>query len=79
LQSTVEKEQLGRVYATRDMLRNAMFMFAGIFFAWLSGFVSIRIIYVVGGVLYLLTGIYALSNRALRESTIDPDTSLNAR
>jgi len=74
LQSVVEKEQLGRVYATRDMLRNAMFMFAGIFFAWLSGFVSIRTIYVVGGILYMLTGVYALSNKALRESKITPDT-----
>lgn len=71
LQSTVEKGQLGRIYATREMLRNAVFMFAGVFFAWLSGFVSIRSIYVVGGVLYMLTGIYALSNKALRESKIE--------
>ena len=75
LQSTVEKKQLGRVYATRDMLRNAMFMFAGIFFAWLSGFVSIRTIYIIGGVLYIFTGLYALSNKALRESRIIPDTT----
>lgn len=72
LQSTVEKEQLGRVYATRDMLRNAMFMFAGIFFAWFSGFVSIRTIYIIGGILYIFTGLYALSNKALRESRIIP-------
>jgi small neutral amino acid transporter SnatA (MarC family) len=56
------------------MLRNAMFMFAGVFFAWLSGFVSIRTIYVIGGILYILTGLYALSNKALRESQITPDT-----
>lgn len=74
LQSTVERKQLGRVYATREMLRNAMFMFAGVFFAWLSDFVSIRTIYVVGGILYMLTGLYALSNKALRESQITPDT-----
>ena len=74
LQSTVERGQLGRVYATREMLRNAMFMFAGVFFAWLSDFVSIRTIYVVGGILYMLTGLYALSNKALRESKITPDT-----
>ena len=73
LQSTVEEGQLGRVYATREMLRNAVFMFAGIFFAWLSGFVDIRTIYVIGGVLYLLTGLYAMSNKALRESKITPD------
>jgi MFS family permease len=74
LQSTVDREQLGRVYATREMLRNAMFMFAGVFFAWLSGFVSIRTIYVIGGILYMLTGLYALSNKALRDSQITPDT-----
>ncbi len=70
LQASVEKGQLGRVYATREMLRNAVFMFAGIFFAWLSGVVSIRTIYVVGGVPYLMTGFYAMSNKALRESRI---------
>ncbi|MEM7031494.1 MAG: MFS transporter, partial [Chloroflexota bacterium] len=68
LQGTVEDEQLGRVYATREMLRNVVFVIAGIFFAWLSGFVDIRMIYVIGGLIYILTGIYALSNRALRES-----------
>lgn len=70
LQSTVEKGQLGRVYATREMLSNGVFMFSGVFFAWLSGFVSIRHIYVIGGILYLLTGLYAISNRALRKSRI---------
>ena len=68
LQSTVEKGQLGRVYATREMLRNMVFMFAGIFFAWLSDFVPIRMIYVAGGIIYMLTGFYALSNKSLRES-----------
>ena len=51
-----------------------MFMFAGLFFAWLTDFVSIRIIYVIGGVLYMMTGFYALSNKALRESKIISDT-----
>ncbi len=68
LQSTVEEKQLGRVYATREMLGNAIFMFAGIFFAWLSDFMSIRIIYVMGGVMYIFTGFYALSNKVLRKS-----------
>ncbi len=68
LQGTVEGRQLGRVYATREMLRNAMFMFAGIFFAWLSDFVPVRMIYVIGGIIYMLTGFYVLSNKALRES-----------
>ena len=74
LQGTVEGGQLGRVYATREMLRNVVFMFAGIFFAWLSDFVSIRMIYVTGGIIYMLTGFYALSNKALRESKIRVDT-----
>ena len=70
LQGTVTKGQLGRVYATREMLRNVVFMFAGIFFAWLSAFVPVRLIYVAGGIVYLLTGLYALSNKALRESSM---------
>ncbi len=73
LQSTVAGGQLGRVYATREMLRSAVFMFAGIFFAWLSDFVPIRMIYVIGSVVYLLTGFYALSNKALRTSKMNPD------
>jgi MFS family permease len=68
LQGTVEQGQLGRIYATRSMLANLVFMFAGILFAWLSDLVPIRWIYVSGGLLYLLTGFYALGNRALRES-----------
>ena len=62
------------LYATREMLRNAMFMFAGLFFAWLSDFVSIRTIYIIGGIIYMMTGFYALSNKALRESKIVLDT-----
>jgi len=73
LQGTVEGGQLGRVYATREMLRNVAFMFAGIFFAWLSDFVPIRMIYVTGGIIYMLTGFYALSNKALREGKMNPD------
>jgi MFS family permease len=68
LQGTVEEGQLGRIYATRAMLANLVFMFAGILFAWLSDVVPIRWIYVSGGILYMLTGVYALSNKALRES-----------
>jgi putative Ca2+/H+ antiporter (TMEM165/GDT1 family) len=43
-------------------------MFAGLFFAWLSEMISVRLIYLIGGLAYLLTGLYALSNRALRQS-----------
>jgi MFS family permease len=68
LQSVVEEGQLGRVFATRDMLANVVFMFAGLFFAWLSDLVNIRMIFFIGGIMYVLTGIYALNNKALRES-----------
>jgi MFS family permease len=70
LQSRVEGGQLGRVYATREMLRSVVFMLGGLFFAWLSGRVDIRTIYVIGGLMYLLTGIYALTNRNLRQSKL---------
>ncbi len=77
LQGSVERGQLGRVYATREMLRNVVFMFSGVFFAWLSDFVSIRMIYVYGGIIYMLTGFYALSNKALRKSKMNPDAEMN--
>ena len=70
LQATVDEEQLGRVYATRDMLRNVVFMLSGLFFAWLADFVQIRLIYVIGGVIYILTSIYAVSSRPIREGQI---------
>ena len=71
LQGTVENGQLGRVYATRQMLASLVFMVAGLCLAWLSDHVPIRIIYVAGGIIYILTGFYALSNRALRDSRMD--------
>lgn len=77
LQGTVEGGQLGRVYATREMLRNLVFMFAGLFFAWLSDIVSVRLIYVAGAMIYMLTSLYALSNKALRESKMTPDGAMN--
>lgn len=70
LQSTVDAAQLGRVYATREMLRMAVFVFAGVFFAWLTAYVPIRTIYVIGGAIYVITGVYALSVRAVRESQV---------
>lgn len=51
-----------------------MFMFAALFFAWLSDFVSICTIYVIGGILYMITGFYALSNKSLRESKMISET-----
>ncbi len=77
LQGTVDNNQLGRVYSTREALRSAVFMVAGIFFAWLSEHFPIRPIYFIGGFIYLLTGIYALSNKSLRESHMNPDPATN--
>ena len=73
LQATVDEKQLGRVYATRQMLSSMVFMFAGLFFAWLSDFMPIQTIYLIGGAIYLLTAIYALSNKALRQSKLTPE------
>jgi len=42
-----------------------------VLFAWLSDLVPIRTIYVAAGLIYILTGFYALSNRRLRESKMD--------
>ena len=72
LQGTVDENQLGRVYATREMLRNVVFIFSGLFFAWLSDYIPVRMIYYIGGGLYLLTAVYAVSNKALRESKLEP-------
>jgi DHA3 family macrolide efflux protein-like MFS transporter len=71
LQGTVSEGQLGRVYATREMLRSIVYMLAGLFFAWLSELMHIRVIFIIGGILYLLTGVYALNNKALRESNMN--------
>ncbi len=54
-----------------------MFMFAGIFFAWLSDFVPIRMIYAIGSVVYILTAFYALGNKALRNSKLNPDVGVS--
>jgi hypothetical protein len=50
------------------MLGSLVFMLGGLLFAWLSDLVPIRWIYIAGGLLYVLTGIYALGSKALRES-----------
>ncbi|HSH04611.1 MAG TPA: MFS transporter [Anaerolineae bacterium] len=68
LQATVTDKQLGRVYATREMLRSAVFMFAGLFFAWLSDQIPIRYVYIIGGTIYLLTALYAFTNKQLLAS-----------
>ena len=70
LQGSVKIEMLGRVFATRMMLANLNFMLAGLAFAWLADQLPIRWIYLLGGLLYLGTALYALSNQAIRRSQI---------
>jgi len=71
LQTSVDKSLLGRLYALRDMLRNAVFMLAGMGFAALADVMSVRWIYLLGAGLYGLTALYALTNRTLRHSRIE--------
>ncbi len=71
LQSTVTQNLLGRVYAFRNMFTNIFFMAGGLVFAWFADFTNVRYIYIAGGILYFLTGVYALGNKALRESKIE--------
>lgn len=66
----VDGNMIGRVFAFREMGRSVMFMFGGLFFAWLAEFVNIRTIYIMGGGLYSLTALYALTSRPLRQSKI---------
>lgn len=68
LQATVDEGQLGRVFATREMIRSSVFMSSAIFFAWISDFTPLRAIYFFGGIIYLLTALYAIQNKALRKS-----------
>jgi MFS family permease len=70
LQAVVAGEVMGRVYAIRNMFTNLTFMLAGAIFAWLADQVPIRWIYLLGGGLYLGTAVYALTNRAMRQSRI---------
>jgi len=70
LQSTVDQSMMGRVYALRDTIAGVLFMLSGLLFAWLADHISIRYIYIAGGVLYLLTALFALSSSAIRTSRL---------
>ena len=70
LQTVADDELLGRVYALREMGRWVVYMLAGLLFAWLADRMPIRTIYLLGGGLYLLTAVYALANKPLRQSQI---------
>lgn len=70
LQTQMEEAILGRIYSLRNMLSNITFMCSGLFFAWMADYMNVRHIYLIGGVVYVLTAMYALSSRGLRESRI---------
>ncbi len=70
LQAKVTGGQLGRVYATREMLRTSTFMCGALLFAWIIDFIPVRSVYIIGASIYLFTGIYASTNKALRASQI---------
>jgi MFS family permease len=73
LQASVRPDLMGRVYATRDTLARISFMLAGVAFAWLADQISVRWVYLIGGVMYVGTALYALSNSAIRRSRIEED------
>ncbi len=70
LQTVSDEQILGRVYALRETGRSIVFMLSGLLFAWLADRMAIQTIYLIGGVLYLLTAVYAYSNKPLRQSCI---------
>lgn len=70
LQVSVDSAVLGRIYAFRSMFMNLMLMLSTLFFAWLADQLPIRWIYVIGGLVYLGTAVYALSSAALRHSNL---------
>ena len=77
LQTTVAEGMLGRVYALRSMLMGLTVIAAGLGFAWLADVIPIRVIYLIGGTLYGMTALYALTSRALRGSTIQTEAQLS--
>lgn len=70
LQHAVAEDMLGRVSALRSMATSLMYMIAGVGLAALADLIAIRAIYLIGGVLYLLTALYASSRETLRRSAI---------
>jgi MFS family permease len=70
LQAGVDDAFMGRVQAMRTMGAQAVFMGGGVLFAWVADQLDVRWIYLTGGTLYLLTGLFALSSRAIRRSRI---------
>ena len=72
LQAKVANEVLGRIYAARMMGTSFAFIVGGLAFAWAADRIDVRVVYLTGAALYLLTGLYALAQPALRHSTLAP-------
>ena len=79
LQTTVSEDMLGRVYALRGTFKSLMLMLSGILFAWLADAIPIRMIYITGGIMYVLTAIYAMSYSSLRRSQAGIEAALPDR
>ena len=75
LQSTVESGVLGRVYATRQMFANLAFMVGGLLFAALADMIDVRVVYLIGAVLYFATAFYALAQSSLRRAGLSVQTA----
>ncbi len=74
LQTTVPQDFLGRVYAISSMFSTLMFMLAGLSLAWMADFTDPRHIYIGAAAMYLLTSLFAMGSKALRESRIELET-----
>lgn len=72
LQATIDPDVRGRVSATKETLAYLTFTIATVVFAWLSDVIPVRNVVVLGGVIYLLTSVYALLNRTVRDAHIAP-------
>ena len=70
LQATVGDDLLGRVYALRTAAANLTFMLSGLLLAYLADHFDVRWVYISAAILYLVTGLYALSSPTLRRSQI---------
>ncbi|MEA3335802.1 MAG: MFS transporter [Chloroflexota bacterium] len=75
LQSQVDPMVMGRVYATRNMFSNLAFMLAGLSFAWMADQTNVRWVYLIGGMLYFGTALFALSSSTIRNSQITYSTT----
>jgi MFS family permease len=75
LQTTVDHDVLGRIYAAREMFARVAFLAGGLLFAALADLFAIRQVYVISGVMYCLVAVYAMASTVLRRSTIATPSS----